>query len=46
MADLETSERADRRIARLLREAKLPRGKTLETQQLGRLPEPVRDRTR
>lgn len=46
LLELETSERADRRIARLLREAKLPRGKTLETLQLGRLPEAVRGRTR
>ena len=46
LVELETSERADRRITRLLREAKLPRGKTLETLQLGRLPEAVRGRTR
>ena len=46
LLELETSERADRRIARLLREAKLPRDKTLETLQLGRLPEAVRGRTR
>ncbi len=43
LAELEASERTDRRIARLLRESKLPRGKTLE---LGRLPEAVRGRTR
>ncbi len=42
----ESIERAHRRIEQLLREAKLPRGKTLETLQLGQLPEAVRDRKR
>ena len=46
LAELEASERADRRIARLLRESKLPRGKTLERLELGRLPKAVRGRTR
>lgn len=45
LVELEASERADRRIARLLRQAKLPRGRTLETLQLGWLPEAVRDRS-
>ena len=46
LAELEASERADRRITRLLRESKLPRSKTLETLELGRLPEAVRGRMR
>jgi DNA replication protein DnaC len=39
---LEVSERADRRIKRLLDEAKLPRGKTLSTLELTRYPVPMR----
>ena len=42
----EAIERAHRRIEQLLWEAKLPRGKTLETLQLGQLPEALRDRKR
>jgi len=39
---LEVAERSDRRIKRLLDEAKLPRGKTLSTLELARYPVPMR----
>jgi DNA replication protein DnaC len=42
LAALEASDRADRRITRLLKESKLPRDKTLSTLELKRLPTPVR----
>ena len=44
LADVEVAERADRRVARLTKEARLPRGKTLETLDLLRLPQAVRGR--
>lgn len=44
LADVEIAERADRRVARLTKEARLPRGKTLETLDLVRLPAAVRGR--
>ena len=44
LADVEVAERADRRVARLTKEARLPRGKTLETLDLLRLPAAVRGR--
>lgn len=39
---IETVERAERRIVRLLTSSKLPREKTLATLQMGRFPPPVR----
>lgn len=42
LAASEAAERADRRIARLLSAAKLPRDKTLATLQMERFPAPVR----
>lgn len=42
LAHLEANERADRRLARLLREARLPRDKTLATLDLNRFPPPIR----
>ena len=39
---LEVAERADRRIKRLLDDAKLPKGKTFATLDLGRYPPPMR----
>ena len=42
LAALEAVERTERRIARLLRESKLSRDKTLATLDLGRFPAPVR----
>lgn len=42
LATLEASDRADRRITRLLKDSKLPRDKTLATLDLKRLPTPVR----
>ena len=42
LASLEASDRADRRITRLLKQSKLPRDKTLSTLELKRLPTPVR----
>lgn len=41
-AAVEKAERADRRVARLTKQAQLPRGKTLETLDWTRLPAPVR----
>ena len=46
LVEQEAIERAHRRIEQLLWEAKLPRGNTLETLQLGQLPEAARGRTR
>lgn len=42
LAGIEAAERAERRIARLLSESKLPREKTLATLELTRFPAPVR----
>lgn len=42
LAAIEASDRADRRMTRLLKESKLPRDKTLATLELKRLPSPVR----
>jgi len=42
LAAIETEERAKRRIARLLRQSKLPRAKTLATLERERFPMPVR----
>ena len=42
LAALEAVERAERRIARLLAESKLPRDKTLATLDTARFPAPVR----
>ena len=42
LAEVEALERADRRVARLAKEARLPRGKTLATLELERLPAAVR----
>lgn len=42
LAALEAAERGDRRIARLLKEARLPRDKTLATLDLGRFPAALR----
>ena len=42
LAAIEASDRADRRMTRLLKESKLPRDKTLATLELKRLPTPVR----
>ncbi len=42
LALIEATDRQDRRIARLAREARLPRDKTLATLDLGRFPAPVR----
>ena len=44
LAETEATERADRRVARLTKEARLPRGKRLETLDLLRLPAAVRGR--
>ncbi len=42
LAAIEANDRHDRRIARLMREARLPRDKTLATLDAARLPAPVR----
>ena len=42
LAEVEALERADRRVARLAKEARLPGGKTLATLELARLPDAVR----
>lgn len=42
LAAVEAAERAERRIARLLTQSKLPRDKTLATLELGRFPRSVR----
>ena len=42
LVTLEASDRADRRMTRLLREAKLPRDKTLATLDLNRFAAPLR----
>ena len=42
LVELEAAERAERRIARLLAESKLPRDKTLATLDTARFPAPVR----
>jgi DNA replication protein DnaC len=42
LAEVEASERADRRLKRLLDEAELPEGKTLATLKLERYPTPMR----
>ena len=42
LAAVEVQDRFDRRVERLTRASKLPRGKTLETLDLQRLPQAVR----
>ena len=42
LAEVETVERWDRRVARLTKQARLPRGKTLQSLDTGRLPAAVR----
>jgi DNA replication protein DnaC len=46
LAELEADDRQNRRVERLLREARLPRDKTLATLELGRLPATVRNQVR
>jgi len=46
LVTLEASERADRRMTRLLKEAKLPREKTLSTLDLNRFAAPLRGQIR
>lgn len=46
LAELEADDRQDRRVQKLLREAKLPRDKTLATLELERLPATVRNQVR
>jgi DNA replication protein DnaC len=46
LTELEAEERQNRRVERLLREARLPRDKTLATLELERLPSSVRNQVR